>query len=87
MKIEIKQIDNEGKNEFEIKYNDNLKYKAKLPFISIKEPLNLDKIRQIKIVDLNDNEIYTTDYKYIENLKEEFIPLKYLITGSQKFNQ
>lgn len=87
MKILVKQINNEGKNEFEIKYNDILKYKAKLPFVSINEPLNLEKIRQIKIVDVNDNEIFTTDYKYLENLKEEFVPLKYLITGSQKFNQ
>lgn len=87
MKIQIKQTNNEMKNEFEIKYNDILKYKAKLPFISIDEPLGLEKIRNIKILDLNDNEIYTTDYQYIENLKEEFIPLKYLVTGSQKFNQ
>lgn len=87
MKISVTQINNEGKNEFEIKYNGNLKYKAKLPFVSINTPLNLEKIRQIKIVDLNDNEIYTTDYKYTENLTEEFIPLKYLITDSQKFNQ
>lgn len=87
MKIEVTQTNSEGKNEFEIRYNNNLKYKAKLPFISINDPLNSEKIRKIKIVDLNDNEIYTTDYKYIENLKEEFIPLKYLATGSQKFNQ
>ena len=87
MKIEIKQTNNELKNEFEIKYNDNLKYKAKLPFISINEPLNLEKIRQIKILDLNDSIIYITDYKYLENFKEEFIPFKYLVTGSQKFNQ
>ena len=77
----------EGKNEFEIKYNDKLQYKANLPFISINEPLNLEKLRSIKVLDTNGNEIYTTDYKYIENLKEEFIPMKYLVTGSQKFNQ
>ena len=87
MKIEVSQITNEGKNEFLIKYDEKLKYKAKLPFISIKEPLNLEKIRKIKIVDLNDSEIYKTEYKYVENLKEESIPLKYLVKGSQKFNQ
>lgn len=87
MKIVATQIKNEGKNEFEIKYNDVLKYRAKLPFISIDEPLNLEKIRNMKIFDLNDNEIYRTRYEYLENLKEEFIPLKYLFTGSQKFNQ
>lgn len=87
MKIDVLQVESEGKNEFEIKYNDTLQYKAKLPFISINEPLNLEKLRSIKILDVNGNEIYTTDYKYIENFKEEFIPMKFLITGSQKFNQ
>ena len=87
MKIDVVQVESEGKNEFEVKYNDVLKYKAKLPFISIKEPLDLEKLRSIKIFDTNGSEIYKTEYKYLENLKEEFIPLKYLATGSQKFNQ
>ncbi|MBQ4584491.1 MAG: hypothetical protein IJA94_06355 [Bacilli bacterium] len=87
MKIEVIQIDNEEKNEFEIRYNGNLQYRAKLPFISIREPFNLEKLRKIKIINLKGEEIYTTDYKYVENLQEEFIPLKYLVTGSQKFNQ
>lgn len=87
MKIEIKQIKNTGSNEFEIRIDDKLVYMAKLPFVSIDEPFNLDKIGEIKITDINGKEIYSTDYKYIENLKEEFIPFKYLVTGSQKFNQ
>lgn len=87
MKIEVIQINNEEKNEFEIKYDNSLKYKAKLPFVTIEEPLNLEKIRKIKILDLNENEIYTTDYKYLENQIEEMVPLKFLITGSQKINQ
>ena len=41
-------------------------------------PLKLDKIRAIKLLDLNDNEIYRTDYNYVQNLKEEFIPMKFL---------
>lgn len=87
MKIDVLQTESEGKNSFEIKYDDILQYRAKLPFISINEPLNLEKIRNIKIFDISGNEIYTTDYKYIENFKEEFIPMKFLATGSQKFNQ
>ena len=87
MKIDVLQVENEGKNEFEIKYNNKLQYRAKLPFISINDPLNLEKLRSIKIFDANENEIYTTDYKYVENFKEEFIPMKFLINGSQKFNQ
>ena len=87
MKIDVLQVQSEGKNEFEIKYNGTLQYKAKLPFVSISEPLNLEKLINIKIFDINGNEIYKTDYKYVKNFKEEFIPMKFLITGSQKFNQ
>ncbi len=87
MKISVVQSKSEGSNEFEIKYDDNLKYKAKLPFVSIENSFNLEKLREMKILDVNGKEIYKTDYKYLDNLGEEFIPLKYLITGSQKFNQ
>lgn len=87
MKIELKQTCSEMSNEFEIRYGEILQYKAELPFVSVKEPLNLEKIRSIKIMDLSGNIIYTTNYNYVENFKEELIPLKYLVTGSQKFNQ
>lgn len=87
MKINLVQTIVDEKNQFEIMYDNILKYRAKLPFVSINEPLGLEKIRQIKVVDLNDKDVYTTKYNYIENLGEEFIPFKYLATGSQKFNQ
>lgn len=87
MEIEVKQIKNVKKNEFEVFYDRKLKYKAKLPFVSIKEPLDLEKIRKINLYDTLDNLVYSTDYNYIENFKEELIPMKFLLTGSQKFNQ
>lgn len=87
MKITVKQIECEGNNRFEIAYNDRLTYVAQLPFVSISDPLNLEKIRKIRVYDLKDQEVYRTDYQYIKNLQEGSIPLKYLITGSQKANQ
>ena len=87
MKIELLQVRNIGEVKFEIKHNNTLKYLAKLPYISIEEPFNLEKLRKIEIYDLNNNLVYKTDYKYLDNLKEEIFPFKYLITGSQKFNQ
>ena len=87
MKISVVQVENEGTNKFEINYNNSLKYKATLPFVSIKDPFNLEKLRQIKIYDTNNNEIYNTDYNLIENYLEEFIPMKFMVTGNQKFNQ
>lgn len=87
MRIDILQVKSEGKNEFVVNYDGKLQYKAKLPFISIKDPLKLEKLREITIFDTSGNKVYTTDYKYVENLKEEIIPFKFLITGSQKYNQ
>lgn len=87
MKIEVLQIEVEGKNKFQIFYNGKLQYLAETPFVSIQEPFNIDKIRKIKIFDENHNLVYKTDYQYVENLKEELIPMKYLATDSQKFNQ
>ena len=87
MRIDVIQNSSTMNNEFDILYDGKLHYKSKLPFVTIKEPLGLEKIREIKIYDLNDDEVYTTDYKYVENKMEEFIPFKFLVTGSQKFNQ
>ncbi len=87
MKIVVSQVSSEKNNEFEIKYNDDLKYKAILPFVSINDGLNVEKLRSIRIFDLDGKQLYKTDYNYLENLKEEFIPMKFLVTGSQKFNQ
>lgn len=87
MRIDVLQTQAEGKNEFLIKYDNVNQYVAKLPFVTINDPLNLEKLRQIAIYNLNGNQVYTTDYRYIENLKEEIIPFKFLFTGQQKFNQ
>lgn len=87
MKISILQTENEGRNEFDILIDDVLKYRASLPFISIDEPMNLEKLRKIKLCDTEGTLLYKSSYHYLENLKEEFIPYKFLLTGSQKFNQ
>ena len=87
MVIDIKQIIAEKKNEFEIIYDNKIVYKAMTPFIKISGVMELDKLREIKIFDLGGNEVYKTKYNYIGNKIEEFIPLKYLATNSQKFYQ
>ena len=87
MRIDVIQSSSTMNNEFDILYDGKLRYKSRLPFVTIKEPLELEKIREIKVYDLNGHEVYSTDYKYVENKVEEFIPFKFLVTGSQKFNQ
>ena len=87
MKVEVVQTEVEGRNNFNVLYDGKLQFVAQTPFVSIREPFNIEKVREIKIFDSNNHLAYSTDYQYLENLKEQFIPLKYLATGSQKFNQ
>ncbi len=60
------------------------KYIANLPFISLNGTFDLEKLRKIVVTDLNGNIKYKTNYKYIDNKLEEFIPLKYLFSDFQK---
>lgn len=87
MIIDVKQIHTEGKNEFEIYFNGVKIYYAKLPFLQINGAFNLDNLQKITIYDTTNNIKYSSNYRYIDNQIEEIIPLKYLVTGSQKFYQ
>ena len=87
MIIDVRQTISERKNEFEILYNNKMIYRSVLPFINIIGSFDLEKLRQIKVYDENNNLKYKTSYNYIDNKLEELIPLKYLVTKSQKFNQ
>lgn len=87
MIIDVKQTCAELKNEFEIMYDGKLVYRASLPFIKISGLFDAEKLREIKVFDLNNNLKFKSTYNYISNKAEEFIPYKYLVTNSQKFNQ
>ena len=87
MKINIRQKENNFKNEFEIFYNNELKYIAKVPSVSIDNPLKIDDIRKIKVNDLNNNVIYTANYNYSLKKNNKYSSFKFLLTGEQAFNQ
>lgn len=87
MLIDVNQTISEKKNEFEILYENKSIYTATLPFIDIIGIFNLENLRKIKVYDKNNNLKYKTEYNYVDNQLEEFIPFKYLITNSQKFYQ
>lgn len=87
MVIDINQINAEKKNEFEILFNEKKEYFATTPFININGIGNLEKLRQIQVFDNDGKEKYISKYSYIDNKVEEFLPLKYLVTKSQKFDQ
>ena len=68
-------------------YENKSIYTATLPFINIIGSPNLEKLRKIKVYNKNSNLKYKTEYDYVDNQLEEFIPFKYLITNFQKFYQ
>lgn len=87
MKIRVKQKENNFKNEFEIFYNGELKYIAKVPSVSIDSPLQIEDLRKIRVNDLDDNIVYTTNYNYSLKKNNRYLPFKFLINGEQTFNQ
>lgn len=87
MLLDVKQTISEKKNEFEILYENKSIYTATLSFINIIGSLNLENLRKIKVYNKNSNLKYKTEYNYVDNQLEEFIPFKYLITNFQKFYQ
>lgn len=87
MLIDVNQTISEKKNEFEILYEKKSIYTATLSFINIIGSFNLENLRKIKVYNKNSNLKYKTEYNYVDNQLEEFIPFKYLITNFQKFYQ
>lgn len=87
MLIDVNQTISEKKNEFEILYKNKSIYTATLSFINIIGSFNLENLRKIKVYNKNSNLKYKTEYNYVDNQLEEFIPFKYLITNFQKFYQ
>ena len=87
MKIVVKQIKSNFKNEFEVLVNDEKKYVAKTPVIHmIGFALRIDKKLPIVIEGIDGKKLEST-YNVIDNFKEEFIPFKYLAVEEQKFDQ
>lgn len=87
MKIDVNQVYAEKENKFEIMYDGLMNYVANVPFLTFNGTFGIEKLREIKVFDLNSNLKYMTNYNYIGNKIEEFVPLKYVFTNSQKFNQ
>ena len=62
MIIDVKQTCAELKNEFEIMYDGKLVYRASLPFIKISGLFDAEKLREIKVFDLNNNLKFKSTY-------------------------
>lgn len=83
MILEIKQISANGNNSFEIMYNNTLCYYAQSPWF----PMITDSTRKIVLKDKNGNIMLETRYHLLDNMFEAAIPMKYLVTGKQIFDQ
>lgn len=84
MIIKVKQTKSIGKNEFEIRVNDEVKYLAGAPWLKIEMPLRLERARKCVLTDADERVLFTTHYNLPLNIKETIIPMKWVITGEQK---
>ena len=87
MRVIIQQTRSDGKNLFQVISNGQILFQAKTPWFNLNMPFNLEKKRELVFTDPAGETLYTTRYNVIENMVEEFIPMKYLVTKEQKFGQ
>lgn len=84
MIIKIKQTESNLKNRFEIKVNNELKYLAGTPWMEMKVPFNMDRMRSCVITNTDNSICYATLYDVAENISNTVIPMKWAFTGEQK---
>lgn len=87
MLITIQQTKSNYGNLFEIISNGQLLFQAKAPWMKLSLPFNADNLRELTFSNPAGETVYTTCYKFIDNLVEESIPYKYLLTKEQRFGQ
>lgn len=81
MILEIKQTASSGINRFDISSHGTLLYRADSSWL----PGITENARKLHLTDTEGSLVYEARYSVLENIAESGIPLKYLVTGSQKF--
>ena len=87
MLVTIQQTKSNIENLFEVSSNGQLLFQAKAPWMKISLPFNAEDLRELTFSNPAGEIVYTTRYKFIDNLVEESIPFKYLLTKGQRFGQ
>ena len=87
MLITVQQTKSNFENLFEISCEGQVLFNAKAPWMKMSVPFNLENVRQLTFSGPTGERLYTTNYRMIDNLLEEAVPFKYLITKEQKFGQ
>lgn len=87
MLVIVQQTKANSENLFEVSSNGQLLFQAKAPWMNISLPFKAENLRELTFSNSAWEPIYTTRYKFIDNLVEESIPFKYLLTKEQRFGQ
>ncbi len=87
MRIDINPITSKQNNEFVVFYDENLEYKAILPPVTISDPLYVEKIDDIVLYNSENIQEYKTHTDYIKNIKQDNIPLKFVLNNTAEINQ
>ena len=87
MLVTIQQVKANAENLFEVSWDGQLLFQAKAPWMNLSLPFNAENLRELTFSNPTGETIYTTRYKFIDNLVEESIPYKYLLTKEQRFGQ
>lgn len=83
MILEVVQTKAAGENTFEVIQNDTVLYRGETTWL----PMGVDKVNKIKFSDPEGKLIFQSKYSVIENVAESSVPMKYVVTGEQKFGQ
>ena len=84
MILQINQIAANGRNEFEIKENGQLLFKAVSPFFKPATPAGGDVFRKLTLTDIYGNLLLCTDYNVAENLAASSLPMSWLFKDSKQ---
>lgn len=87
MLVTIRQIKANFENLFEVSLDGKILFHAKAPWLKASLPFKAENLRELTFSDITGETLYTTCYKFIDNMVEEAIPFKYLITKEQRFGQ
>ena len=83
MIAQITQVKSNFENKFEVSCDNKIVYYAEAPWMNVSLPFNAENVRELVFYNDSKEVMFSTDYKIINNVIEEAIPYKYLITGEQ----
>lgn len=87
MLVTIQQVKSNFENLFEVSSDGKILFYAKAPWMKASLPFNAENLRELIFSNAAGECLYTTHYKFIDNVMEESIPFKYLLTKEQRFGQ